>query len=209
MPQPHPISEAWQLFSRHASNYILVTLLYLGISIAASLGTAFASPLASWVVSGAVAGPFTGGLSHMALAQLRGKSPDIDDGFKSWSRFVDFVVVGLVLSIVPLITYTLFLFAPVRVALGDDFKQALQRSLDAVTKNFGDVIVFVLVALVINILGMIPCGLGLLVTIPLTAIGVVKLAEHLGLVHDAPGAPDDPGGPGEDGRTIIDAPQSE
>ena len=173
--------------------YVVVTLLYFGISIAASLASAFASPIASWLVSGAVAGPFAGGLSFMALAQLRGGMPDVSDAFKPWNRLVDFVLIGLVLVLVPLVTYTLFLFAPVRVALGDDFKQALQRSLNAVTQHFGEVVVFVLVAIVVNVLGTIPCGLGLFATVPLTAIGVVKLAERLGLVHD-------------DGRTIIDAP---
>ncbi|OZC43846.1 hypothetical protein CH286_22495 [Rhodococcus sp. WWJCD1] len=49
---------------------------------------------------------------------------------------------------------------------------AIKTSVDLVVKNFGPVILLILALAAINIVGAIPCGLGLLVTVPVSVIAL-------------------------------------
>ncbi|MBD5787924.1 hypothetical protein IF650_17330 [Cellulosimicrobium terreum] len=82
--------------------------------------------------------------------------------------------VGFVLCILPGFAVLLFSVFVYYVALdqGTDAITAVRTSFSLVAKNFGQMFLLLLALFGINILGAIPCGLGLFVTIPLSYVAV-------------------------------------
>ncbi len=149
-------------------------------------GTAIMTVLNS-MAGGLIGGHVLGGVAIMAAKGFNGQEPQIGDVFESFEKFVDYLLVGLVTALGALaciigvvITSTLFIFAPAIIAeTGADWKTALTQSKDLVSSNLGDVIMLMLAGIGINILGCIPCFLGLFITIPLYMLAVSRSYQQL------------------------------
>ena len=159
--------ELFQLFSQR----LLVRVLSWQLALVSSL-----------LLSGLVAG----GLMLAAQKAMQGKSPTLSEAFAPFrERQGDYLLVGLGLGagviacgVGIVVTSLLFLFAPLLVTQGADFKGALTRSKDLVLDNLGDCIALYVTLAVVNALGMITI-VGGLVTLPLSAIAVAKAYEEL------------------------------
>src|SRR5690606_6072869 len=118
-----------------------------------------------------------------ALDEVDGRKPDVAAFFRI-GNVVNVLLaalivgiltgVGLFLCILPGLAVLLFSAFVYYVALdqGVDAITAVRTSFSMVAKNFGQVFLLLLALLGINILGAIPCGLGLFVTIPLSYVAV-------------------------------------
>jgi uncharacterized membrane protein len=132
------------------------------------------------------------GLIRAALAIVDGWKPEIaelssTDGIGVYlvaSVIVSVVVgIGLVACVLPgLVAAFLFQFYgyavvdrradAYSVAANADPIAALRTSFQVVTKNLGSVLVLALVSFAINLVGALLCGIGLLVSLPVTAIAL-------------------------------------
>ena len=118
-----------------------------------------------------------------ALDEVDGRKPDVAAFFRI-GNVVNVLLaalivgiltgVGLFLCILPGLAVLLFSAFVYYVALdqGVDAITAVRTSFSMVAKNFGQVFLLLLALFGINILGAIPCGLGLFVTIPLSYVAV-------------------------------------
>ena len=85
---------------------------------------------------------------------------------------------GLIVSIV---TATIYFFAPLFVILRDEgFWPALESSRKFVISRFWDVLIMLLSILLLNVVGVMLCCVGLLVTIPISYLAIyLAFADHI------------------------------
>jgi len=125
----------------------------------------------------------------MSLAHrvASGAKPDLDDAFRPFTeRQGDYLIVCAAMSagfiafgVGVLVTWFLCLFAPLLVLEGRDFKAALVTSKDLVLQHRGALARLSAVIFLLNIIGALPFGLGLLVSLPVTTLAVVKAQRLL------------------------------
>lgn len=192
---------AWSTFKRHTGGFVAVTFC---VMLAQSLAHAVLLSTLRWPVatcaSMLLSGLFYGGLMHAARVALTGVAPTLTDAFLPFrARQGDYLLVGLAIGsgvllcwIGVIATSCVFLFAPLLVESGADYKAALLRSKDVVVANLGNVVAFFAVLALLNLLGAITV-IGWLVSVPVTALAIVKAYEQLTvslpLSEDASGSP--------------------
>jgi uncharacterized membrane protein len=122
-------------------------------------------------------------LTRGALDETTGRRPDVPAFFRI-SNVLHVVLaaflvsilttVGLILCILPGLAVIIFSAFVYYFALdrGEDAITAIRSSWSLVGKNFGQVFLLLLVLVGVNILGAIPLGLGLFLTIPLSYVAV-------------------------------------
>lgn len=182
------LESAWQTFKQHTGALVAATFaLVLTQIVFQAIMMRSTSWILSWALPMLVSGLVLGGHMNVARIAARGEEPTLADAFAPFTaRQGDYLLVGLafgagsvLLVIGALVTGFLFLFAPLLVVDGRDFKTALRESKDLTFGNLGSGVLalfFVLVAL--NVLGVIT-GIGWLVTLPLSSLMVVRAYESL------------------------------
>jgi hypothetical protein len=178
---------AVEAFTRQAAALFIATLaLLLGLGLLVAV-TSWVAPVLGSLIGVLGAGLVLGGQASMALAVVRGEATDVSEALEALKRPVDYVVVGLALQagallfgVGAVITFTLFLFAPLFVAEGDDFATALGRSKDLALANLRSVITFAALMLLLNAVAAgISCGFGASVSLPFTMLAIVRLYHQL------------------------------
>lgn len=186
------ISYGWRGFSANIGPLAVIGLVVLSINIALNwLGRAFDSTflslllgIVSWLISLIIGLGFI----RAALAIVDGRRPTLDvllstDGLLTYaiaSILVGIlVVVGFVLCIIPglIAAYLLWFFGYAIVDGPDepgsprrDPIAAMSRSYQITSANVGSLLLLAIVCILLNIVGAILCGIGLLVSLPVTAI---------------------------------------
>jgi hypothetical protein len=176
----------WNTFKQSAGAYALVSfvllLAYLVAQLVASrlrgAGVAIGLLLAPiyWICT-----------MSAARAGARGGAPTLNDAFRPFTeRQGDYLMVALALTagvilcgIGIFVSWFLFFFAPLLALDGRDFKRAVLESKDLVLKYPGDVAMLMIVSAAINFAGSLACGLGLIVSAPVTSLMVLKGFEQL------------------------------
>jgi hypothetical protein len=184
----------WATFKRDASAYVLVTFALIVANAALSAIFSFIHVPFNFVANALVSGLFSGGFMATAAKGLRNETPTLADSFAPFTaRQGDYLLVGLATSagallcgVGVLVTSLLFIFAPLFVVQGADYKQALKRSKDLVMAHLSDMIVLALLVALLNLAGAMLCGVGLLVSIPMTTLAIAKAFEQL--TRNAPSA---------------------
>jgi hypothetical protein len=199
------VEYGWEIFKRQTSGLVAAAFCLVVLQAASQPVFRFLlrSPIAS--LSGLfLTGLVSGGLMLVARRAMRGQEPTLSDAFEPFrARQGDYLLVGFALAagviacgIGVLVTSFLFMFAPLLVADGADFKVALTRSKDLVLANLGDTLALFALLAAINMLGAITV-IGWLVSVPVSAIAVVKAFEQLSqpaiLSSSAQGAADSTG----------------
>jgi uncharacterized membrane protein len=173
-------SEGWRLLQDNLALLLggfLIMALVIAAANSASMG------LASLVLSG----PFALGLFTLALKLLRGEEADFNVLLSGFKRFLPaflanllitvFSVIGTLLCIIPglfvgLIYMLTYLYMHDKEL---DFWPAMEASRKTVMDNLGKWIVLWLVLLALNFAGALACGVGLILTVPLT-IAILAVA---------------------------------
>jgi len=162
------ISKGWQMVTANFWSFVLAALLYL---LVMAVGSA-----ASWIIGG----PALAAVYGVILYLLRTGRLDFDrlqDGFQVFvpAMLVGivagiFTAVGFAFCIVPgIILSALYLF-PLLLVLDRrmPFWEAMEESRKKVQQDLLGFLGFVLALFGINVLGALVCGVGMLVSIPVT-----------------------------------------
>lgn len=146
-----------------------------------SLGAVFKVIVGNILISLPGAIVYIVGLGSMIMPILSGDgySEDFDTGIGGTSLFI--LVLGFILLVgaqILFYTYPLWIIDK-SYGIFEGLGAAARLSMN----NIGQIVVFLLSAMGINILGAIPCGIGLLVTVPMTVIATAGL--YKGLIGEA------------------------
>lgn len=187
------IGHGWNTFKANPGPFILVTVAVMLANVAISILGNFLPFMLGSVVSVGVSGLALGALAQMGLKGSRGQAVELADVTVVLQRPVDFIVVGLATSVGVLacfvgvvVTQALFMFAAFLVLGGVGYQDALRASMNASKARFMDVLLLVIVMFVLNMVGALLCGLGLLVTVPVGFIAMAKAFDDLAIAP--PGA---------------------
>ncbi len=175
------LGAAWEVVMANPAVFIggfLVVMLILTVA-----GFTYVGPLV-------LAGPLLFGLYVTTLKQLRTGQVEFGDVFGGFQQFLPAFLLGLVVSVfssvgfflcvIPGILVTI-IYLPAYCILHDqsekDFWQAMETARQAVMADFGSWALLFLLILVLNLVGAIPCGLGLIVTFPLSVVMITMAYE--------------------------------
>ncbi len=174
------ISEAWEFFKVHAAEFAGFTLiLFLITAVLSTLDIIGSLALT------AVMAPFYAGYVIVTLKKIQGEPFLFGDFFQGFNYFLPLVLAGLLTGLLVSIGMVLLVLPGIYLAVGYmfttplivdyrmDFWQAMETSRKIVTKNWFSLFVFGLLLALINLLGVLAFGIGLLVTVPLSACACV------------------------------------
>lgn len=171
------IKDSWGAVTANAGPLIGGFVLTMIISIGAGF-----IPFGSLVVQG----PLQFGLYTVALAASRGKTVEFTEVFAGFQRFVPAFVAGLLIGIFTMIGAILCVIPGIIVAIlylptylymieeGLDFWPAMEKSRAVVWENFGQWLLLGLALFVLNFIGALACGVGLLITGPMSLVVICR-----------------------------------
>lgn len=155
--------------------------------------TGLAVSIISGVVPLILLGPMLAGYQMMFARRLGGRKPEFGEIFLGFNYFVPTMVAGILISIfvglgsiaclIPgLVLHAMYQFTYLFIIdKRMDFWPAMQASHDVVKRDYVGFTLFVLALIGINILGILCCLVGVLVTIPVTyAATVVAYRDVVG-----------------------------
>lgn len=187
--------EAWDLFKKHAVPFVVVTLLIwvvcavLGFFVSVAFDRSdspWGAMLSTVIVSTVAWGYGYGALAFMAQRAVDGETPAIEDLSVGFQRWGDYLVVGLVIGGAALLCFVgsvvaafFFLFAPIFLARGSGYQDALKKSTDLAKARAGDVLLLLLTVAGLHLLSVFTCGLAGLVTVPLSWLTIVLALRQL------------------------------
>jgi uncharacterized membrane protein len=180
------VSYGWNAYWKNVGPMIGIVLVIWAVNLVIALialpfDNAFARfvlQLIGWVVGLLLAL----GLIRATLALTRGEKPEVSMLFET-DNFGPYIVaailfgigaaIGFILCIIPGIIFITF-FGFYGFVIVDQNEQSpidsLKRSMNLVSGHFGSVLGLVVVLFLINVVGAILCGIGLLFTVGITAI---------------------------------------
>ena len=180
------LNKGYEIFKENFGNFIGYTVLYLLIVI---IGGSI--PGIGAIVCIVLPAPLVAGFYIVARKINKDESYEFGDFFKGFDFFLNlflsalisgiFVIVGLLLLIIPGLylgvaysfTYFFIIFHNM------EFWPAMEASRKLITRNWFPVFGFVLVLGIINLLGLLCLGVGLLFTIPLTCCAMYAAFEDV------------------------------
>ncbi|NOY58295.1 MAG: hypothetical protein GXO75_05075 [Calditrichaeota bacterium] len=183
------ISRGWDMTFSDIGPIILISLIYLVVIAVAS------STLIGEFV---VIGPLNVGFFIIFFKKIRGGKIDIGDIGKGFSFFVAaalsyiivgfFISIGFIFCIIPgIVISALYIFTPAIIAEKNlDFWQAMEASRKIVTSHLFEMSIFVIVLGFINLLGVLLCGIGVLISIPLTFAAMAAAYDDLVGIENEP-----------------------
>ncbi|MGV9669324.1 hypothetical protein ACWDPV_01855 [Gordonia sp. NPDC003504] len=183
------LSYGWNKFKANAGTWIgisLIAFIIVAVINGAARGfdyqsTSVASNIFPGLVSGILSVLVQAAFTRGALDELDGRKPGIGDFFK-WNNLGNVFIAAILVWVITTIGYIL-LIIPGLIAtflLWYTFAFVIDRNLSAVdglkasfnltSKNVGSLLLLAVVVIVLNIVGAILCGVGLLVSAPVTLI---------------------------------------
>ncbi|APB33030.1 hypothetical protein GlitD10_0716 [Gloeomargarita lithophora Alchichica-D10] len=169
------ISRGWELLQPKIGIFIGYVAVLFGVNLVLAF-----IPIVGSIGSFVVSPPLNAGLFIVAYKHLLGEPVEFGDFFKGFDKFSVFflaalvsgllTMLGIIVCIVPGI-YLGVAYSFVQLLIIDqnlEFWPAMELSRQLITKNFFPMFGFILLLGLINFGGVLVCGLGLLVTLPLT-----------------------------------------
>ncbi len=170
------ISAGWELVKSDFLPFILMALVFLVINNVI--------PLIMW-------GPLAAGLHIACIRKMMSGRAEVGDLFKSFNRFGPcllaalvtglFIFLGTLLCLIPgLVLAAMYQFTFLFIVDRKlDFWPAMQASHELVKKDYFGFTLFFLALLGINVLGVLLCVVGLLVTFPLQYAAITAAYKDL------------------------------
>ena len=168
------IGEGWELVKADLGNYIVISLLFAVLS---------GVPL--------IQGPLIAGFHIFTMKKLMGRRAEIGDLFKGFNFFVPalvaslliglFTFAGTLLCLIPgLVVAAMYKFTYLFIVdKRMDFWPAMQASHAVVKNDYFGFTMFLILAFLVNLLGVLCCVVGLLVTIPLTFAAITVAYKEI------------------------------
>jgi len=163
------IAQGWRVVQADLGNFILMTVIALALTCVGHV---------------VVAGPLTCGLFIASRRRMQESRTQISDVFDGFRHFLDsflvclvssvFLLIGLVLFIFPVfIVAALYLYAYLFVVDRNlSFWDALEASRKSVLRDLTGHVLFVIALALLNFVGLLLFGVGILVTIPVTVAAI-------------------------------------
>ena len=176
------LKEGWELFPANAMNLVVAALLFVVVHFAANF-----IPFAPFLVTG----PMMGGMFLVVMDIMEGKPFNAMRVFDGFKKLVPLVLVGILTSVFTMTGFILLIIPgffvmgwylfPYLFVVDEamDFWQAMEASRNIGFANHVQVALMALVLAVINLIGALMFGIGLLVTVPLTVCAIAKAYEDL------------------------------
>lgn len=129
-------------------------------------------------------GPVSVGIALVSLRAERNDTPDVGDVFRGFDLFAEAFVASVIVAIVCFVGTVLCIIPGIVAAVGLmytyqfiadkglSWSEAMRSSWEMVREHFFDHFVLVLALIGINLLGVLACGVGVILTIPLTHIAL-------------------------------------
>jgi uncharacterized membrane protein len=186
------VQKGWEMFREHIGEFIGFTLIIFAASIVSSKMSLFGSLLFS-----SLAAPLYAGYCIAAFRILTGKPFQFSDFFGGFNYFLPLFLAGLASGIIVSVGIALLILPGIYLAIGYmlttflvidyrmEFWQAMETSRKIVTKNWFAFFVFALLLFLINLLGIIALGVGLLVSAPVTACAAAIAYKEIVGLHSA------------------------
>ena len=188
------VGYSWRKFQQYAGPLLTIVAVVVVVNLVGALIRANTSSrflglilvIVFWVVGQIV----NIGVINASLMVTRGETPEVGKAF-STDRLGDYIVgsilyglavfVGFIFCILPGIALALLLGLYGYFVLDQNMSgsDALKASFDLVKSNAGTVIVVLIVAFVLNMIGLAMCGIGLLVTAPVSQIMLAYVYRSL------------------------------
>jgi hypothetical protein len=168
------IGAGWELVFADLGNYVLLALVFCIFN---------SVPL--------IQGALIAGFHIFTMKKLMGRNPDIGDLFKGFNFFVPTLVASLLIGLFTFAGFLFFIIPGLVIAamykftylfIVDkrmDFWPAMQASHSVVKNDYFGFTMFMLLAVVINILGFCCFIIGLLITIPVTFAAITVAYKEL------------------------------
>ncbi|MEZ5151721.1 MAG: hypothetical protein R2803_11480 [Rhodococcus zopfii] len=183
------ISYGWSKFSQNAGvwiGFMVVAFVIQGVINLIFGGFDTSGEFTLWRAIGAVVGAIVGYL--IQAAYVRGALHEIDGNKPAFGSFFQFTnvaaviiasvivalatIIGFVLLIIPglIVLFLTWWTLPFVIDRNQDAIAAIKSSVQAVSSNVGTLLLLALAVVGLNIVGALLCGLGLLVSVPVTII---------------------------------------
>jgi len=176
------LTEAWDILIKDFWHYIGLTCIYLII-----IGTVSTTGLGIFLVTG----PLNIGFFYIITLRMFGKPFDISDISKGFNYYINailinilvtfFVSVGFTLCIIPgIFIYSWYLLPYIYIFDRDmDFWKAMEESRKVAFNRFFEFFVLFIVLGFIFFLGILLCGVGILIVIPYIKIVIMLVYRDL------------------------------
>jgi hypothetical protein len=161
------ISKGITIFRMKMTFFILYTIIYIACMWIPIIGFLISVPLmAGFIIS-----------AHYLVSGKPLHFEDMFDGFRHFAGLLlftiissFFIILGFIALVIPgVYLFTSYIFAPLFIVFAKmDFWDAMEKSRKMVHKEWFSIFVFVLVLGLLNLLGIVALGIGLLFTIPIT-----------------------------------------
>ncbi len=176
------ISRGWELVNADFGPFLMLGLIYLVVTLAAS-GTVLGEII--------LVGPLSVGFYYVILQRMRGKPVDIGNLGKGFNFFAAavishiligaFVTVGTILCIIPgLIVAALYMFTALFIADKNmDFWEAMEASRKVIQQHLFEMILFLIVLGIILLIGGLLLVVGLVFAFPLVFAATAMAYDDL------------------------------
>ena len=189
------LRQGWELFKLNPGGYIGFALVFFVIQVVLSL-----FPRLGGLTSLVISGPLYAGFYLVSAKLLQRQTPIFQDFFGGFQFFLPlllltlistlFIIVGLILFILPgIFLMVCYIFAAMIVIDRRlDFWPAMELSRRTVQSQWFGFFIFFLLLMLINLGGVILLGVGLLVSMPVSAAAVAAAYNDIfGLQSDYSG----------------------
>jgi uncharacterized membrane protein len=175
------ISAGWTIVRQDLGSFVLMTLIMIALIAIGNI---------------IVAGPLVAGMFMAARRQMQEGRSDLSDIFSGFQQFVDTLLIGLILSAFALLGFALCIF-PSLIVLALylfaflfhvdrklPFWDALEASRRLVAQRPAGYVLFVVLLVLLNLLGLMMAVVGLLLTIPVTIAAITAAyRDVVGFLH--------------------------
>ena len=170
------IGAGWDMVKADMGNYVLIALVFVALNA---------------LVPVILQGPLMAGFHFYCIKRLLGRQTEFADLFKGFNFFVPalvafvvimlFTCVGTMLCVIPgLVVAAMYKFTYLFIVdKRMDFWPAMQASHNVVRNDYFGFTMFLILMFLINLLGVLCCVVGVLVTIPLSFAAITVAYNEL------------------------------
>ncbi|MEP0950060.1 MULTISPECIES: hypothetical protein [Cyanophyceae] len=196
------ISSGWNTFKKNPVEFAGFTLVFFLINVA--IARVSQSITLEGFISLFISAPLNAGFLIVAFKLLKNRATTFGDFFRGFNNYLPLLLVSLVSSLMIGIGLLLFLVPGIYLAVAYifalplvlerkmNFWVGMEFSRKLVSKNWLSFLSFSFVLLLLNLAGVLLLGVGLLVTIPVSACAIAAAYEDI--VGLAPSSSDFEGG---------------
>lgn len=180
------INQGFDIFKKYPGGFIGYLLLLMLIGIACAV-----IPILGYIVSIVISPALYAGIFIVGKKIVHDEPFEFGDFFKGFDYVIQLFLGNLIVSIFVTIGFALCIIPGIYLAVaylwvvmfivfaGQEFWPAMELSRKVITKNWFSFLGFVIVLFLINLVGLIALGVGLLVTIPATMLAVYAAYEDI------------------------------